>query len=124
MTELIIHKIWKTGAIKDNYYLTTKKYYEDIKKDQFFRAWGGFGISLEILNYLKEHNIDTIIIRHIAKTGTYFYKSSPEDFLNFGKAREYNSDYYKVYNDWQYILNIKIFIKLSEDEGQKLWKMI
>lgn len=111
------HTIFTTGIVDEKIYRTTRTYNESIEKDQFFRKLGGFGISLEVLNYLKEHNINTIIIRHIAKTGTYFYKSNPDDYLKFGTDYMHNSKFYAdVKNDMQKILHISKFIKLSEEE--------
>jgi hypothetical protein len=61
--------------IKDTYYTSRRP-------EHFMRIFQGFGVSLNVLKYLKNHNIKFIIIKYVGKTGDITYSTSVQRFID------------------------------------------
>ena len=100
------------GLISDD-----KRIYHTIRKpEHFFRIFKGFGISVQILDSLKEKGIKEIHIRYLGKRGETNYYVSLENFIL--KSEKYsNVENGKI--DSQRVLSIMKFDKAIQQNGKR-----
>ena len=85
----MIYPILKSGKIIGWMDVDNSRYVSDRSKETFFYKHNGFGLSLRVLNLLKQYDIKEVIIRY---EGIKELKCLVSDFFEYGKRWTDNLD--------------------------------
>jgi len=108
--EVIFYYNRRVGTIKRTnkglIYVTRRRW-----NDHFFRKYGGFGISVEILRFLKRKGVRTIVIIYVLKDCERLLKSDIDAWFDLGEL--YRCILENGEFDWQLVLHIKHMTEIT-----------